>query len=212
MRNWRNRLLLILQKCSKNLQYKRKYLEHFYEGVDNMPKRRNEPKYRENPFLKDVVERTKTGYKRIASKDNTALIIMNRETGELQGAAGIWYKEEVERNQFIKLYADGVAAILGLKSPGKKVFRLVYNQLYGKDGINKTEIILNYDMLSDDEQKLLSRRTFISGVTELIKSKFIAESYVPTYYFINPNFIFNGNRIAIVKEYILKESPKNITD
>lgn len=175
-----------------------------------MPKRRNTPRYRENPFLKEVAEHTQTGYKKIASKDNSALVVMNKETGELQGAAGIWYKEEVERNQFVKLYSDGVAAILGLKSPGKKVFRLVYNQLYGKDGMDKTEIILNYDMLSDDEQQLLSRRTFVSGVTELIKSKFIAESYVPTYYFINPSYIFNGNRMAIVKEYIMKEPPKNI--
>ena len=178
-----------------------------------MPKRRKDtPKYRENPFLKDVAEHTQTGYKKIASKDNSALVVMNKETGELQGAAGIWHKEEIERNQFVKLYSDGVAAILGLKSPGKKVFRLVYNQLYGKEGKNKTEIILNYDMLSDDEQKLLSRRTFVSGVSELIKTKFIAESYVPTYYFINPSYIFNGNRMAIVKEYILKKEPSQIED
>ena len=175
-------------------------------------KRREVPKYKENPFIKDVVEHTQTGYKKIASKDNSALVVMNKETGELQGAAGIWYKEEVERNQFVKLYADGVSAILGLKSPGKKVFRLVFNQLYGIDGKDKTEIVLNYDMLSEDEQKLLSRRTFERGITELIKADFIAETYLATYYFINPNYIFNGNRMAVVKEYILKEPPKNITE
>ena len=133
-------------------------------------KRRKVPKYKENPFIKDVAEHTQIGYKKIASKDNSALVVMNKETGELQGAAGIWYKEEVERNQFVKLYSDGVAAILGLKSPGKKVFRLVYNQLYGVEGKNKTEIILNYDMLSEDEQKLLSRSTFERGISELIKA------------------------------------------
>lgn len=175
-------------------------------------KRRKVPKYKENPFIKDVAEHTQIGYKKIASKDNSALVVMNKETGELQGAAGIWYKEEVERNQFVKLYSDGVAAILGLKSPGKKVFRLVYNQLYGVEGKNKTEIILNYDMLSEDEQKLLSRSTFERGISELIKANFIAETYVATYYFINPNYIFNGNRIAIVKEYILKRKPALIED
>ena len=39
-----------------------------------------------------------------------------------------------------------------------------------------------------------------------------AETYVATYYFINPNYIFNGNRIAIVKEYILKRKPVLIED
>ena len=175
-----------------------------------MPRRRKVPKYKENPFLKDVVEKSQTGYKKIASKDNNALVVMNAETGELQGAAGIWYKEEVERSQFVKLYSDGVAAILGLKSPGKKIFRIVYNQLYGMDGKNKTEIVLNYDMLSDEEQSLVSRRTFTSGVSELIAAGFIAETYVPTYYFINPAYIFNGDRLAIVKEFTLKKEPKKL--
>lgn len=80
------------------------------------------------------------------------------------------------------------------------------------EGKNKTEIILNYDMLSEDEQKLLSRSTFERGISELIKANFIAETYVATYYFINPSYIFNGNRIAIVKEYILKRKPVLIED
>ena len=42
-------------------------------------KRRKVPKYKENPFIKDVAEHTQIGYKKIASKDNSALVVMNKE-------------------------------------------------------------------------------------------------------------------------------------
>ena len=173
-----------------------------------MPRVRKTKRYRENPFLKEVVENAKIGYKRIASKDNADLAIINKNTGELQGAAGLWYKEEVEKSKFLKIYADGLAQILGLKSPGKKVFMLVYNQLYGR--IGKTEIILHYEALTEDERKKISLRTFTTGVTELIKANFIAQSMVPAVFFINPNYIYNGNRIAMIKEFVLKEEEKEI--
>lgn len=169
---------------------------------------RKTPKFRENPFLKEVVETAKIGYKRIASKDNADLAIINRVTGELTGAAGLWYKQEVEKTEFVKIYADGLASLLGLKNPGKKVFTLVYNQLFGHPG--RTEIALYYDALNDEEKKGLGKRTFTNGITELIEAKFIAESIIPAHYFINPNYIFNGNRIAIIKEFILKDSEKPV--
>lgn len=173
-----------------------------------MPRVRKVPKFRENPFLKEVVENAQLGYKRIASKDNVDLAIINKKTGELTGAAGLWYKEEVEKSQFLKIYADGLAGLLGLKSPGKKVFILVYNQLFGKVG--KTEIVLHYEALSEDERKNISLRTFSSGVSELLKARFIAQSMVPSVFFINPNYIFNGNRIALIKEFVLKETEKPV--
>ena len=169
-------------------------------------KTRNVPKYRENPFLSEVAENIQTRYKKIAVKNNESLAIINKDTGELHGAAGFWYKEETEKERFVKLYADGVAGIMGLKNPGKKVFRLLYNQLLGHK--DRTEISLYYDSLSDDEKKGLGKRTFVSGITELINARFIAESIIPARYFINPAFIYNGDRLAIIKEFVLKKDDK----
>ncbi len=173
-----------------------------------MPRVRKVRRYRENPFLKEVVENAKIGYKRIASKDNADLAIINRSTGELTGAAGLWYRAEVEKTEFLKIYADGLAGILGLKSPGKKVFILLYNQLFGH--IGKTEIVLHYEALTAEERKKISLRTFTSGVTELLKAKFIAQSMIPSVFFVNPNYIYNGNRIALIKEFVLKDSEKPV--
>lgn len=166
-------------------------------------KSRNVPKYKENPFLKEVAENMRTGYKKIAVKNNESLAIIDQNTGELHGAAGFWYKEEIERSQFVKFYANGLAGILGLKNPGKKVFMLLYNQLLGHPG--KTEISLYYDSLSDEEKKGLGKRTFSNGVTELINAHFIAAAITPARYFINPAFIFNGDRLALIKEFVLKD-------
>jgi len=39
-------------------------------------------------------------------------------------------------------------------------------------------------------------------MTNLIEKKFIAESQIQSLYFINPDFIFNGDRLSLVKTFI----------
>lgn len=174
-----------------------------------MPRRRNVTKYRENPFLKHTAELSITGYKKITSPtDPNKFLIVDPNTGE-GTPAGFYFRKEVEKNEFVKIYAEGAAALMDLKTAGTKVFQLVYGQLFGKAGKDKTEIVLNYELLNDKEQKFLSRRTFERGITELIKAGFIAESIVASYYYINPAFLYNGNRLALVNEYVLKSTNSN---
>jgi hypothetical protein len=170
-----------------------------------MPRRRKGvTKYRENPFLKHTAELSISGYKKIISPtDPNKFLIVNSDTSEAT-PAGFYFRKEVEKNEFVKIYAEGAAALMDLKTAGTKVFQLVYGQLFGKSGKDKTEIVLNYELLNEKEQKILSRRTFERGITELIKAGFIAESVVASYYYINPAFLYNGNRLALVNEYVLK--------
>ena len=60
-------------------------------------------------------------------------------------------------------------------------------------------------MLSDEQQTQLSLRTFQCGITDLLKHEFIAETMQTGVYFVNPTYIFNGDRLALVKEFILTE-------
>lgn len=169
-------------------------------------RRKNIEKFRTNPFLEHTAEISTTGYRKIFSEQRSdMMLVVNPDDGDVK-PAGFYYRHEVEQNEFVKLYSEGAAALLGLKSAGKKVFQLVYGQLHGKEGKGKTEIVLNYELLSEDERKLLSKRTFERGVIELLQANFIAESVVASYYFINTAYIFNGNRLAIVKEYIIKQT------
>ena len=171
--------------------------------------RQNGEKFKENPFLKAIAETAKTGRKKVFGNTQDKFLITDTSTGETI-PAGIYFQKEVEKNEFVKLYAEGAAAIMGLKSPGKKLFQIMYGQLLGVEGKDKTEIILNYDMLSEEVKKWISRATFDRGINELLKAKFIAKTMMSGYYFINPAFIYNGNRLLIAKSYILKGSEKPV--
>ena len=50
----------------------------------------------------------------------------------------------------------------------------------------------------------ISRATFFRGMTELIERGFIAESQSQGMYFLNIDYLFNGNRLAFIKEYRVK--------
>lgn len=173
--------------------------------------RRNIPKYRENPFLEHTAEISTSGYRKIFSEQRSdMMLVVDPDDGDIK-PAGFYYRREVEQNEFVKLYAEGVGALMGLNNAGKKVFQLVYGQLHGKEGKGRTEIVLNYEILTDEQRKFVSRRTFYNGINDLIRAKFIAESVVACYYFINPAYIFNGDRLAVVKEYIIKQANQFVT-
>lgn len=162
-------------------------------------------KYTENPFLKHTTEITKIGQKKMFSPaDPDKFMITNTQTGEAI-PAGIYCHREVAKNEFVQLYAEGAAAIMGLKSAGQKVFQILYGKLLGIDGKNATEILMNYEMFPEEIQNWISRKTFDRGINELIKANFIAQTYSPGYYFVNPAFIFNGNRLIIARAYTMKD-------
>ena len=173
-----------------------------------MARRRAVPKYKENPFLEHTAELSIKGYRKIYSKQNHNMcLVVNPDDGEAK-PAGFYFRKEVELNEFVKLYTEGAAALLNLNASGKKVFQIVYKQLYGKEGKGRTEIVLNHELLSDEEKSSISKRTFERGITELINAGFIAESIVPSYYYINTAYLYNGDRLALVNEYVIKKHPK----
>ena len=50
----------------------------------------------------------------------------------------------------------------------------------------------------------MSQATFYRGLNELIEGDFLASTLRTGRYFINPDFVFNGNRLAFIKEFRLK--------
>lgn len=165
------------------------------------------PKFKENPFLQHAAEVAVSGWKPHYANPDGGIAVLSEATGKIHGAA-IVYRKEVERSEFIKVYAEGIAAILNLKTAGKKVFLLIYNQLFGKGGIGKTIVLLDWQMLSDEEQKNISRQTLARGIKQCLETKIIARTMTAGNYFINPAFIFNGNRLALIEQYIIKDDGK----
>jgi hypothetical protein len=168
--------------------------------------RRGFLKYKENPFLLPAVTNTKSGSKRVTSNKDKLLII-NEQTGEQLAGAGFFHYEEVDKTQFLKLYINGVKALTELSNAGTKVFEVLYRTV--QENINKDRIFMAFDLI-DQEVVSISERTFFRGMTELIEKKFIAETTIQNLYFINPDYIFNGDRLSFVKTFIKSNDPKKI--
>lgn len=165
--------------------------------------RRGTLKHSTNPFITGAVANTKTGVRRITDKTGTRMMVVSETTGEIIAPAGFWQAEEVDKSQFVKLYINGVKAFKDLTGAGTKVFELLYMEVQKEIGRDK--IYLSFHLI-DQALTPMSESTFMRGMRELIAKGFIAEALAPGWYFLNPDYMWNGDRLAFVKEYRVKGS------
>ena len=151
-----------------------------------------------NPFVGSAVVNTKQGVKRITGKDGSSMLMVNGGTGEVVGPAGFWHAQEVDKTQFVKLYVNGVKALKGLTGAGTKVFEQLYQEI--QQQIGKDKVYLSYSAIDHDVAPM-SIATYTRGMRELMDKGFIAPSTVQGWYYINPDYMWNGDRLAFVKEF-----------
>ena len=161
--------------------------------------RRGLIKHKENPFLSKVAENAKIGTRKITSKLGDNLMVVNSD-GESE-RAGFWHTQEVDKSQFVKLYISGVRAFKELSGAGTRVFEVLYMRM--QDAIGKDFVYMQFAEIDQDITKI-SKMTYSRGMSELLSKGFIAETLVAGKYFINPDYLFNGNRLQFAKEYRLK--------
>lgn len=148
-----------------------------------------------NPFMQSTSIQTKT--RRVTNKRGDMTLISSA-TGEVHTQiAGFWEAQEVDSTKFIKLFVNGVKALAELSNSGTRVFELLYIEM--QNNIGKDQIYLSYTAL--DKSTTVSRSTFSRGIAELIEKRFIAAMPAVGQYWINPDFIWNGDRLAFVKEF-----------
>ena len=164
--------------------------------------RRGNPRYLENPFVDRSVLPIKT--RKLTNSDGNMMIV-SRDTGEIVSPTGFWKQETVDAGRFVKLYVAGVKAFKGLTGAGTQVFEILYMEMQNNPG--KDAIFLFYGDL-DLEKYPIHQRTFIRGIGELINKGFLAEGAVSGKYFVNPDYIWNGDRLAFIKEYRLARQEK----
>jgi hypothetical protein len=158
--------------------------------------RRGVALYDANPFMHGTAIKAKT--RRVTNKRGDMMLV-NANTGEIQAPiAGFWEAEEVDSTKFIKLFVNGVKALAELTNAGTRVFELLYIEM--QNNIGKDQIYLSYSGL-DKNLKAISRSTFSRGLAELIEKRFIAAMPAVGWYWVNPDFIWNGDRLTFVKEF-----------
>lgn len=165
--------------------------------------RRGVALYDSNPFMVEVQTKTR----RITNKRGNMQLVSS-ETGEVHSSiAGFWESEEVDSTKFIKLFVQGVKALKELSGSGTKVFEVLYLRV--QESIGQDRI---YIAFSEVDQALtpMSEATYTRGMRELMEKGFIAASPSQGMFWLNPAFVWNGDRLAFVKEY-RKSNPSRAT-
>ncbi len=163
--------------------------------------KRGFPVYRTNPSVPST-SGLPTRTRRINVPGGKGAVIVDNSTGELKGLGGMgfWWEEEVDTTRFVKLFLDGIKQAAGLSKTGIQVFELVYKEMRLNPGSD--EIKLNQYVARDYG---ISDRTYQRGVRELLEKEFLFRSPSDGVFFVNIRFMFNGDRLAFVKSYHLKD-------
>ena len=165
---------------------------HEKEGLS----RRGLVQHQTNPFVSSDLVQSKT--RRITNKKGDMMIVNGGSGDIIAPVAGFWMAEEIDSTKFVKLYINGVKAFKELTSAGTKVFEVLYLEV--QKGIGKDIIWLSF-LEIDQTITPMGKATFMRGMRELIEKGFIAESMTQSKYFLNPDYLWNGDRLAFVKEY-----------
>jgi len=155
-----------------------------------------------NPFLRDMVIPTKEAQIRLSRMGKDDQVLVNQTTGEIKGTHVVTYRK-VDAAQFVKLFAQNVALTFGLGPAGIKALNVliwsIQNNAIEKDVVPLDKYVLDDFVAKHADYKpplTLSSATFARGLVELETAQIIAKHLRPGFFFLNPNFAFNGDRIA----------------
>lgn len=168
------------------------------KNIKKIEEKFGQPVYPSNPSVPDEGE-IKRGRRAQIGTDRQGMVI-DSGTGEILGHGGaIAYEwEEVDKERFVKLYLEGLKQAVGLSKAGLAVFQIVYDQVRENKG-------RDYVLISAATSGLV-QQTYSRGLRELIDREFLFRSDNPGLFWVNIRFMFNGDRLAFVKGYRLKDS------
>lgn len=168
-------------------------------------------RYENNPFTENLIINTTSKKISVTNKVGENVWV-NQSTGELASTQVTTYKK-VDDAAFTKIFTQNIALTFNLKSPGIRAFNVLFYAVQykalNKDIVQLDEYTLK-DFLQENKSLKLSKSTLYSGIEELIEAKIIARHLKPGFYFINPNFCFNGDRIVFINaiQKVNKDAPE----
>lgn len=174
------------------------------EKQNEIVKVRGAVRHTKNPFAEGLLT-IKKGKSTIIS-GNTKKVLVDTNTGEIEGVALLHRYKTVDREQFVKLFVAEVSSLFDLSKSGLKVFGYILHII----PVNKDEIFIHMPDLVT-YCGWTQYNTAYKGLGELMANKIIAMSAKHGHWFINPNILFNGDRIAFIKEYSIKHAKQEKT-
>lgn len=163
-------------------------------------------RYETNPFVENMLIPVGSKSVQISTIGKDSNILVNQHTGEVAGTHVV-ARKKVDTEKFIKTFADYMAFTFDLTRAGNKALRVVMwamkEQAMKKDVVVLDKFTLKefldsygFSEIDGKGSPSLSYPTFTRGLSELEKAKIIAKTVRAGTYFINPNCMFNGDRIA----------------
>lgn len=157
-------------------------------------------RYKTNPFWDGMVVPVKGRQVRLSKLGKEDNVLINRNTGESHGTHVTTYKR-VDGAQFVKLFTANIGMAFDLSSAGIRAFSVLIWAMQHR-ALSKDELDLDSFTLEDfikDQKVNLSLATFKRGINELEIAQIVAKTMRKGRYFINPNLLFNGDRIAFTQ-------------
>ena len=173
------------------------------DSIEKQPKndltRRGNKIYRSNPSLVDSFPKQ---IKAQTSKKLKNAFMIAPGTGEVvaEGAFAFVEEREMDSEQFVKVYLEGIKQFGQLSKAGVILFEYVYRKLSGINGKDKDTVDINFQLVLDWNDGI-ARSTFFKGMKELIDKEFLFRSLATDIYFVNIRFMFNGNRMVLIKSF-----------
>ncbi len=174
--------------------------------MSNVIKISDAVKYDLNPFMEDLCASVNIGKKQIIVGDATDLLY-NENTGEITGKTVVHKFQEVDKEKFVKLFVNEISFMHDLSKRGHKVLDYIVSNLKPK----KDEVYMHLPEVMKYCNYTQVNHVY-RGIAELLGANILAVSHKPNIWFINPMFIFNGSRLTLIKEYVIKERNKVIED
>lgn len=143
-----------------------------------------------NPFLDEMqlVVRTKKFARQVLG------LTINDEETNLPKPVFYHGQRNIDTEVFTKVFAEGWERVVFLSRAGLLVLKFVSEQLLPGNSV----VWLDRDEFVSLKH---ARHTYYTGMDEMITLGFLARTQQRGFYFINPAFIFNGNRISMRHDF-----------
>lgn len=153
-----------------------------------------------NPLIKptEVPVKRKRVRSSLAGKQ-----LVDANTGQLEATAVIHQIEDKDTDEFVKVFAAGIAASYELSRTGQRVFQAIlqeYEQTPMTRGYADSIYLAWFDGGLSGRKIDMSEYTFKRGLRELLDKSFIAPQ-APNVFWVNPALFFKGDRVMLIREY-----------
>ncbi len=173
------------------------------KSLKPVSKKHGKDVFLDNPFIESFSVEIRKKSITVAA----GLSIADKENNEVKAGAVAMF-QEVDTEEFLKIYTQNIKTLFDLSSTAQKILMPLMLEIQ-KNAKNVAHIYFSLtDAQHNCEQlglKPVSQPTYNRGINELIEREFIAiNAKGSNWYWINPNILFNGDRIRFIQDYRIK--------